>query len=98
VLHGGLYTPSWRLAARLLCHEQLCLLPTHRPNPQPPRSPHNRPPASTRWRRLRSAPLRRRHARRAGPASGRSPEEIAGRDGPEPTRYGDGKSTAHVGF
>ena len=61
------------------------------PKPTAPAEPHNRPPAKrpltpAAERALAEAAVRRaeqdRHLRDR-------PKEIAGRDGPEPTRYGD---------
>jgi hypothetical protein len=71
---------------------ELCLLPTASPKPTALAEP-NRPPASTRWRRLERA-LAEAAARRAERDRHRS---IARRKLPAATvlnrRYGDGKST-----
>jgi hypothetical protein len=89
---AGLYTPSWPLAAQLSVR-QLGDMSTADTSPKPtaPAEPQNRVPA----KRPRTPAAERALAEAAARRADRDrqpvdrPKEIAGRDGPEPTRYGD---------
>jgi hypothetical protein len=87
---AGLYTPSWPLAAELSVR-QLRDMFTADTSPKPAAERQNRAPA----RRPRSPAAERALAEAAARRADRDrqlvdrPKEIAGRDGPEPTRYGD---------
>ena len=61
------------------------------PKPTAPAEPHNRPPAKRPLTPAAERALAEAAARRAERDRHLldSPKEIAGRDGPEPTRYGD---------